>query len=133
MSAIESIELLREFKEKGADVSGEVTIHHLLLTEDDVTDTNSKMNPPLRTKRDRQALINELIDGAIESAITLFYTNFVKKGIISLEQFIEFTSLKPAKRFGIEGKGKIEEGYDADLVILSDENKENILELSERF
>lgn len=153
ISAIESVELLRKSKSKGADVSGEVTIHHLLLTENDVEDTNSKMNPPLRTESDRQALIEALLDGTIdflandhaphtedeksqpmekapfgivtiESAIPLFYTNFVKKGIITLEQFIELTSLKPAKRFGIKGKGKIEEGYDADIFIISDDKEE---------
>ncbi|MFM1541299.1 dihydroorotase [Helcococcus ovis] len=160
ISAKESVELLRKSKDRGVDVSGEVTIHHLLLTEDDVKDTNAKMNPPLRTKEDRESLINGLLDGTIdflandhaphseeekkqtmekapfgivtiETAIPLFYTNFVKKGIITLEQFIEFTSLKPAKRFEIKGKGKIEEGYDADIVILSDDeeviNKEKFL------
>lgn len=152
MSAIESIEALKKSKEKGVDVSGEVTIHHLLLTENDVINTNFKMNPPLRKIEDRDALIEALKDGSIdflandhaphtkeekdksmedapfgisniEVAIPLFYTNFVKSGKFTLEEFKNLISTKPAKRFGIENKGEIKIGYDADIVILDDEEK----------
>lgn len=152
MSAKESVEALRKAKAEGVDATGEVTIHHLLLTETDVKDTNGKMNPPLRTAADRQALIDGLLDGTIdflasdhaphtladkntpmdeaafgivtiESAIPLFYTHFVKKGHIDLETFQDLIAKKPAERFGLGKKGRIEEGYDADLVILSEKEK----------
>lgn len=152
MSAKESVEALRKYKALGADVSGEVTCHHLMLTEDDVVNTNFKMNPPLREEADRQALIQGLLDGtidcisndhaphteeekerdmgkasfgivAIETAIPLIYTNFVKKGLFTLEQFQDFIAKRPAKRFMLDEKGKLEEGYDADIIILSEEEK----------
>ena len=66
MSAKESVKLIREYKAKGCDVSGEVAAHHLLLTDEDVKGPNWKMNPPLRTEEDRQALIKGLLDGTIE-------------------------------------------------------------------
>lgn len=153
MSSRRSVELLREYKKMGADVSGEVTIHHLLLTEDDidVNNANYKMNPPLRTKDDREALIEGLLDGTvdfiandhaphtekekaegiinapfgistIENAVALFYTNFVKTGKISLEDFVKYISSKPADRFGFKNKGCIKEGYDADLVLIREED-----------
>ncbi|MGF0039358.1 dihydroorotase [Peptoniphilaceae bacterium SGI.131] len=147
ISAKETVEALRKYKRLGADVSGEVTIHHLLLVDEDVKDTNYKMNPPLRTKEDRDALIEGLLDGTIdflandhaphteeeknqtmdkapfgivtiEDALSLFYTYFFEKGIISLEDFIRFTSTNPALRYGFTNKGRIEEGYDADLIVL---------------
>lgn len=152
ISVEESVNALRKAKSEGVDASGEVTIHHLLLTEDDVKNTNFKMNPPLRTKRDREVLIEALIDGTIdflandhaphtkeekdremekapfgitniECAIPLFYTNFVKNGKITLEQFVELIAKKPALRFGLENKGQIKEGFDADITILSDEKE----------
>lgn len=150
MSAIPSIEALRQAKADGVDASGEVTIHHLLLNEFDVTDTNFKMNPPLRTKEDQEALREALLDGtidflasdhaphtqedkdkemgqaafgivSIESALPLFYTHFVETGLIDLERFIQLTSTKPAERFGLKNKGRIAKGYDGDLVILSED------------
>ena len=152
ISAKETIEALRKYKALGCDCSGEITCHHLLLTEDDVKDTNYKMNPPLRTKEDREALIGALLDGTVdiiandhaphteaekardmaaapfgivglETSIPLIYTNFVKKGIFSLEQFQAFISTNPAKRFGLKSKGMIKAGYDADIIVLSDEER----------
>lgn len=150
MSAKESVEALRKYKELGADVSGEVTAHHLLLTEDQVVNSNFKMNPPLRTEEDRQALIQGLLDGTIdciandhaphtedekargmvkapfgivgiETAIPLIYTNFVKTGVFSLEEFQRFIAENPAKRFNLANKGKLEVGYDADIIVLSED------------
>ena len=66
MSAKESVELLRTYKKQGVDCSGEVTAHHLLLNEMDVQNPNHKMNPPLRSEEDRQALIAGLLDGTID-------------------------------------------------------------------
>ncbi len=153
VSAKKSVELLRKYKKIGADVSAEVTIHHLLLTEDDidVNNANYKMNPPLRSKIDRVALIEGLLDGTvdfiandhaphaedekaegmvaapfgistIENAIALFYTNFVKTGKITLEDFVKYISSKPAERFDFNNKGYIKEGYDADLVLIKEED-----------
>lgn len=152
MSAKESVDLLRKYKKLGADVSGEVTTHHLILSENDVENTNHKMNPPLRALEDRAALVEGLLDGtidfiandhaphseeekdnemekapfgivALETSIPLIYTNFVKKKIMSLEQFQNVISTKPAQRFKFASKGKLEEGYDADIVVLSDKVK----------
>ncbi len=66
ISAKESVELLRTYKKQGVDCSGEVTAHHLLLNEMDVQNPNHKMNPPLRSEEDRQALIAGLLDGTID-------------------------------------------------------------------
>ncbi|MDL2276540.1 dihydroorotase [Breznakia sp. OttesenSCG-928-G09] len=149
MSSKESVELLKKYKQMGADVSGEVTTHHLLLNEHDVENTNHKMNPPLRSKEDQQALINGLLEGvidfvandhaphseeekkapmdsapfgivALETSIPLIYTKFVKKGIFTLEQFQNFISTNPAKRFGFDTKGSIQEGYDADIICIAE-------------
>ncbi len=149
MSTKESVHLLKKYKSLGANVSGEVTTHHLLLNEEAVVNQNYKMNPPLRSIEDQVALIDGLLDGtidfiandhaphgeeekavpmedapfgvvALETSIPLIYTNFVKKGIISLERFQTLISLNPARRFGFLNKGRIAEGYDADLVVLSD-------------
>lgn len=145
ISAKESVEALREAKEAGLDVSAEVTVHHLLLEDKDVKGPNWKMNPPLRSHADRMALIEGLEDGSldfiandhaphtkeekektmdkapfgivsIETAFPLLYTEFVKKeNRWSLNQLVEYLSTKPAKRFGMEKIGRIEEGMLADL------------------
>ena len=65
VSAKESVQLLREYRSRGCDVSGEVTAHHLLLCDRDVVDANWKMNPPLRGEADRKALIRGLQEGAL--------------------------------------------------------------------
>jgi dihydroorotase len=116
-------------------------------------DTNYKMNPPLRGVADRDALIEGLLDGTIdfiatdhaphtaeeksegmvlapfgivglETAFPLLYTHFVLKNIISLEQLIEFLTIKPAEAFGLP-YGKIEVGAPGDVVLLNlDEERE---------
>lgn len=148
MSAKESVELLKNAKEKGLDVSGEVTVHHLLLNEMDVQDdANFKMNPPLRGKQDQEALLQGLREGiidliandhaphsttekakgmvespfgivSIESAFPLLYTYLVKTGKVTLEELITWMSEAPAKRFRMERKGKLKEGYASDLVLV---------------
>lgn len=148
MSARESVEALRQAKEQGLDVSGEVTAHHLLLNEMAVCDANHKMNPPLRSEEDRQALVQGLCEGVIdmiandhaphseeekskgleqapfgivslETAFPLLYTRFVKEEqLFTLEQLLYWMSEAPAKRFGIERRGKLEEGYAADFVLV---------------
>ncbi len=156
VSAKESVELIRKAKEKGLDVTGEVTCHHLLLEDKDVEGTNWKMNPPLREHSDRMALIEALESGSLdfiandhaphteeekaksmeeapfgivslETSFPLLYTEFVKKsGRWSLGELIDFMSKKPAKRFGIDRVGEIKEGYKPDFVLVDLEEKYKI-------
>ena len=132
VSTKESVELIRKAKADGLNVSCETAPHYLLLSENDLRDSGDyKMNPPLRSKEDKEALIEGIIDGTVdmiatdhaphseseksaglqgskfgivglETAFPLMYTYFVKKGIISLEKLIALMSLNPKKRFGIK-------------------------------
>jgi dihydroorotase len=72
LSAAESVAALRRARERGVHASGEVTPHHLVLTDEAVRslDPNVKMNPPLRAESDRAALIDALRDGTIEAIAT---------------------------------------------------------------
>lgn len=156
MSAKESVQYLKEYKEKGVDCSGEVTVHHLLLNEMDVENPNHKMNPPLRGKDDQEALIQGLLDGtidmiandhaphseeeknkgmvespfgivSIETAFPLLYTHFVKDtGRFTMNQLVHFMSEAPAKRFGFDTKGKLACGYDADMILVDIDHKQTI-------
>ena len=153
ISAKESVEALQEAKSKGADVSGEVTAHHLLLEDQDVQGPNWKMNPPLRSHEDRMALIEGLENGALdfiasdhaphteeeknkpmdktpfgivslETSFPLLYTEFVKKqGRWTLEQLVHWMSLAPARRFGIDKIGSIQVGYRPDLILVDLEHE----------
>lgn len=135
ISTKESVEVIRQAKKRGVDVTCETGPHYLILCDEDLKeDGNFKMNPPLRSKEDREALIEGICDGTIdmiatdhaphsteekskglaksmmgivgiETAFPLMYTYFVKKGIITLEKLIELMSINPAKRFGIENRG----------------------------
>ena len=148
ISTKESVRAVRDAKQAGIHVTAEVTPHHLLLCDEDIPglDTNYKMNPPLRSSSDRDALIQGILDGTIdfiatdhaphtkeekaegmdlapfgivglETAFPLLYTNLVEKGIITVEQLIELLAVKPAKTFGLK-TGKIEIGCAADVVLL---------------
>ena len=152
MSAKESVQLLSEYHKKGCDVTGEVAAHHLLLIDEDVKGPNWKMNPPLRTKEDKEALFQGLINGdiqiiandhaphseeekakgmeespfgivSIETAFPLLYTEFVKRGKMTLSQLVKFMSENPAKRFGLGNKGILKEGYDSDIILVDTENE----------
>jgi dihydroorotase len=151
-----SLEIIRDYKNKGAKVYCEVTPHHFSSTEDLVRkkSTLAKMNPPLRTEEDRQAIIKGLKDGTIdfiatdhaphskeekdqeftkapsgiiglETALGLGITNLVKKGHLSLMEFLEKLTINPANLYKLDA-GKISEGAIADLVIF-DENEEYIV------
>lgn len=132
ISCKESVELIRQAKAQGIDVTCETGPHYLILTDGDLKeDGRFKMNPPLRSKEDRQALIEGVIDGTIdmiatdhaphsqeeksrgleksafgivgiETAFQLLYTHLVKKNIISLERLVELLAVNPRKRFGLE-------------------------------
>lgn len=131
ISTAESVELIRKAKADGVDVTCETAPHYLVLSDRDLEeDGRFKMNPPLRSERDRLALIEGIKDGTIdmiatdhaphsieeksrrlekslmgivglETAFPVLYTCLVKKGIISLERLIELMSVNPRKRFGI--------------------------------
>ena len=131
ISCKESVELIRQAKKDGVNVTCETAPHYLTLTENDLKeDGRFKMNPPLRTEEDRQALIEGIKDGTIdmiatdhaphsaeekskgleksafgivgiETAFPVLYTNLVKTGIINLEKLIELISVNPRKRFNI--------------------------------
>lgn len=132
ISCKESVELIRQAKAQGIDVTCETGPHYLILTDEDLKeDGRFKMNPPLRSKEDRQALIEGVIDGTIdmiatdhaphsqeeksrgleksafgivgiETAFQLLYTHLVKKNIISLKRLVELLAVNPRKRFGLE-------------------------------
>lgn len=72
VSTARGLDIIRRAKNDGIRVTCEVTPHHLLLSEDDITDydTNFKMNPPLRTVADREALLSGLLDGSIDALAT---------------------------------------------------------------
>src|SRR5699024_11365518 len=72
VSTKESVRVIRDAKRAGIRVTAEVSPHHLLLTEDDILelDTNFKMNPPLRSQADRDALLEGLLDGTIDFIAT---------------------------------------------------------------
>ena len=155
VSAKESVQLLREYRRRGCDVSGEVTAHHLLLCDRDVVDANWKMNPPLRGEADRKALIRGLQEGtlsliandhaphseeekkrplesapfgivSLETAFPLLYTKLVLTGIVSLKQLVNWMSTAPAERFGLARRGRLEEGYASDFTLV-DLNEEYII------
>jgi dihydroorotase len=156
ISTKESVRAVRDAKRYGIKVTAEVTPHHLLLNEDDITgnDANYKMNPPLRSKADQEALIQGLLDGTIdfiatdhaphtieekaegfqlapfgivglETAFPLLYTHLVKTNIITLKQLIEFLTVKPAKAFGLPF-GELREGAPADVVLIDLEEEKVI-------
>ena len=157
VSTKKGVELIRIAKSKGINVTCEVAPHHLLLGEEDIISDNAnfKMNPPLRTKGDQEALLAGLLDGTIdmiatdhaphtasdkqngfataafgivgsETAFSELYTKFVKTGIFTLEQLLNWLTLAPAKAFGLEKAGKIALGQPADIAIFDLHKKEAI-------
>ena len=157
VSTKKGVELIRIAKSKGINVTCEVAPHHLLLGEEDIISDNAnfKMNPPLRTKGDQEALIAGLLDGTIdmiatdhaphtasdkqngfataafgivgsETAFSELYTKFVKTGIFTLEQLLNWLTLAPAKTFGLKKAGKIALGQPADIAIFDLHKKEAI-------
>ncbi len=131
VSAKESVALLRQAKREGLDVSCETAPHYLLLDERSLREEGRfKMNPPLRSPEDREALLEGVLDGTIdmiatdhaphsaeekarglkdspfgvvglETAFPLLYTHLVRPGILSMDKLIELLALRPRERFGI--------------------------------
>ncbi len=136
ISCAESVELIRKAKAAGLDVTCETAPHYLVLSERDIKeDGRFKMNPPLRSERDRDALLKGIADGVIdviatdhaphsveeksrglekslfgivglETAFPVLYTKLVKNSIISLDRLVELMSINPHKRLGIPISGK---------------------------
>lgn len=157
ISAKESVRLVRDGKRAGVNVTCEVTPHHLLLCDEDISDnldTNWKMNPPLRSREDRAALIAGLKDGTIdmiatdhaphtaeekangidrapfgivglETAFPLLYTHLVQTGELSLKTLVELLTVKPAGAFGLP-YGRLEVGAPADLTVIDLETEKTI-------
>ena len=168
VSTAESVEIIRQAKKRGIDVTCETAPHYLLLCEDDICDRLAakdgnekntdnpaslgrfKMNPPLRARRDMEAVRAGLLDGTIdmiatdhaphsdeekskgllsgpmgvvglECAFPVLYTGLVKKDVLSLEELVRLMSAAPAARFGI--KSGIAAGNEAKLSIWDMEQK----------
>ena len=135
ISTKESVRLIRDAKKSGVDVTCETGPHYLLLDENDLREEGRfKMNPPLRGREDREALLEGLCDGTIdmiatdhaphsaeekskgleksafgivglETAFPLMYTYLVKKGVITLEKLIDLMAFKPRSRFDLPLEG----------------------------
>lgn len=143
-----SLKLIRQAKSEGVKVSCEVTPHHLTLTEKAVMgyDTNAKVNPPLRTQSDIDALLEGLKDGTIdaiatdhaphhmdekdmefdkaafgmvglETALGVILTHIVKEGVLSLNAAIEKMTSGPAKVLGLD-MGTLKIGAPADITVI---------------
>lgn len=145
-----TVELIRAAKSRGVNVTAEATPHHFTLTDEAVRemdyDSSTKVNPPLRSAEDREAVIQGLADGTIdciatdhaphhfdekeqeynyapfgisglETALGLTVTNLVRPGRISLKQALAKLCAAPAKTLGIP-KGALRRGGPADIIIL---------------
>lgn len=132
ISTKESVELIRQAKARGVNVTCETAPHYLVLCDEDMQeDGRFKMNPPLRSRADKEALIEGIKDGTIdmiatdhaphsaeekgrglgkslmgvvglETAFPVLYTELVTKNIITFDRLVELMSFKPKERFGID-------------------------------
>lgn len=149
-STRDSVKMVEAAKKEGLLVTGEVCPHHFILTSDDIgeDDGNYKMNPPLRSKEDMEALREGLKNGVmdvistdhaphaaeeknksmaeaafgivgLETSAALTYTYLVKTGILSVMDMVEKMSCNPAKILGLSEKGSLSEGKIADVVIFN--------------
>ena len=148
VSTKESVALIRRAKAQGLDVTCETAPHYLVLTEDDLREDGSfKMNPPLRTQADRDALLEGILDGTVdmiatdhaphtpaekadflhapngsigmETSFAAAYTALVKTGVLTLTELIEKMSVRPAELLGIEA-GAIGAGEVADIALIDE-------------
>lgn len=144
-----SVQLIREAKKRGVPVTCDTSPHYFLLTEEAIGDYDAlaKVNPPLRTREDAEALIAGIADGTIdviatghsptnltdkhrefgnavygisslETTFALCYTFLVETGVISAEKLVSLASKKPAEILRLYNKGSIAEGKDADLIVV---------------
>lgn len=148
VSARESVDLIRNAKAQGVKITAEAAPHHFTLTDTAVADfnTSTKVNPPLRTAEDVEAIKCGLQDGTIdaiatdhaphteeekaveylyapcgmiglETAFSLAYTELVQKNILSLMEMIAKFTINPARILNLKGKGSLKAGQDADIAI----------------
>src|SRR3989338_5870232 len=154
MSLKRSVELIRFAKGQGIQVTAEACPHHFTLTDEALKtfDTHTKVNPPLRTKEDVEAIKAALQDGTIdcistdhaphtqeekeadfdhapygmiglETAVGLTITELVAPGGISWPQMAERMSAAPVRIVGLKNKGEVKEGRDADITIIDPEKE----------
>lgn len=153
ISAAESVEAVRRYWRRGAKIYGEVTPQHFSLTEDIVLEKGSlaRVNPPIRTERDRQAIIEGLKDGTLdiistdhaphsreekakaikdapsgmiglETSLALGITNLVRPGHLTLSELLEKMTVNPARLYNLNC-GRLAEGAPADLVLFDSEKE----------
>lgn len=155
VSAKESVDVIRKAKAEGVDITCETGPHYLVLTDNDLQESgNFKMNPPLRSEQDKDALIAGILDGTIdmiatdhaphskeekskglkdsafgivglETAFQILNTYLIKEGILSLEKLVELMSIHPRKRFNLP-LVYIENGSIADFTIVDLDKKGKI-------
>ncbi|MCU0641011.1 MAG: dihydroorotase [Candidatus Margulisbacteria bacterium] len=149
VSCARSVKFIRDARREGASVTCETCPHYFTLTEDAVRhyDPNTKVNPPLRTKADRQAIIRGLRDGTIEviatdhaphtvddknvefnqaanglvgleTALGLVLTELVGKKALTLKEAVAKLTANPARILRLAGKGTLRPGADADLIVV---------------
>ena len=147
-STADSVRMIKDAKEAGLKVTGEVCPHHFILTDEDIPENNGiwKMNPPLRSKADVEALRQGLKDGVmdvistdhaphmmsekdkpmeqaafgivgLETSACLTYTELVEKGVLTVMQMAEKMSYNPAKILGLKDRGSVSAGKKADIVV----------------
>jgi len=147
LSTVGSVRMVREAKARGIRVTAEACPHHFLLTEDAVREfnTNAKMNPPLRSRQDREAIKAGLKDGTIDVIATDHAPHaafekeqefdaapfgivgletawglamrLVAEGVLTVEQVVAALTVQPARAFGL-AKGTLAVGADADVTIV---------------
>lgn len=156
-STEDSVKMIKAAKEEGLPVTGEVCPHHFILSTDDITgdDGSFKMNPPLRSHEDVEALRKGLADDimdviatdhaphseeekkgsmtkayfgivGVETSAALTYTALVETGVLTMMQMAEKMSYNPAQILGLNEKGSISEGMIADVVVFDTRNEYKI-------
>ena len=158
ISTKESVALIRAAKAEGLPVTCETGPHYLVMCDEDLLDEGRfKMNPPIRSAEDRDALVAGLLDGTVdciatdhaphsaeekakglrgslngivglETAFPILYTNLVETGIVPLETILNALCVNPRKIFGLPG-GELTEGQIADLTVL-DLNRPHVIDSS---
>ena len=148
LSTAGSVRLVREAKQRGIKISGEAMPHHLALTDESIRDynTNFKMNPPLRTRRDQEALLEGIADGTIEilasdhaphctyekevefddapfgilgleTELGIFIKTLIKPNVVDWPKLIRMLTLNPARLIR-SNKGTLSIGADADVTLI---------------
>ena len=151
------MQLVREAKRRGTSSTCEVMTHHFSLTDEAVRGfgTNTKMNPPLRSEQDRQALLEAIADGTVdviatdhaphhadekllefdhapfgivglETAIPLACTHLVHTGVIDVSRLVELMAINPARILGV-GRGGLESGAPADITVIDLQHEREVM------